>query len=233
MPSPDNNPISPAPEGSVAAGPPASESSPGEVAAALMTAFRGSLGDLEKALQRGGLKRIKESVAECRQDAESLQRVRHELDGETVNQCMADLCNYETKAISVARKYYDDSIDTVEALLGITHQPKSSSEAEKTTQSEAGTARVSGPPLRGGMSKKGRGGAASSPISSPPENPLPRGDSSGTTVGVNSGGPAETAPADAPDPPSRAGNLATQSAPLFAPMTGAGGDWKRSRERQE
>ena len=229
MPSTGNSPTGPAPEGSEATGPPASKSTPGEAAAALMTAFRGSLGDLERALQRGGLKRIKELVVECKHDAEALQRVRNELDGETVNQCIAELRNYETKAIAVARKYYDDSIDTVEALLGISYQPPGSSEAEKTTRSEASTARTGGPPLRGGMSKKGRGGAASSPTSSPPENPPQREDSSGTALGDNSGEPAGSAPAEAPEHYSRAEEPDPPSVPPTAPTVRGGGEGRNGR----
>ena len=91
----------------------------GEAAAALMTALRGSLENLDKALNRGGLKRIKELVAECRHDAASVQEVRADLDPEVVATCMTELQNYESKAIAVARKYYDDGIDSVEALLGM------------------------------------------------------------------------------------------------------------------
>ena len=45
----------------------------GEATAALMTALRESLENLNKALNRGGLKRIKELVVECHHDATLVQ----------------------------------------------------------------------------------------------------------------------------------------------------------------
>ena len=118
----------------------------GEAAAALMTALRGSLENLDRALNRGGLKRIKELVAECRHDAASVQRVRAYLDSEIVTSCLTELLDYENKAIAVARKYYDDGIDSVEALLGMegTAPSESPGDVSANSRAEADMARRDG-----------------------------------------------------------------------------------------
>ena len=159
---------------SIEMGPPTS----GEAAAALMTALKGSMQDLERALNRGGLKRIKELVAECRHDAEALQGLRAELDGATVDSCLEELREYEEKAIGVAKKYYDESINTVEALLGTwgPSGPPVTSENSKTPRGEAHRARPGGPPTRG----RGRGrvgGSSFQPAPPPghPDDPSPAG----------------------------------------------------------
>ena len=144
-----------------------------ESAAAFMTGLRGSLEDLDRALNRGGgLKRIKEVVAQCHKDSAALQAVRDELDYETVENCLAELKDYEARAITVAKKYYDDGIETVEDLLGIgaagpAPAPPGASEQDVGVQG----ARSGGPPPRRGGGRRGQGGGPAGPANPTPRTP--------------------------------------------------------------
>ena len=130
-------------------------------------------------------------MAECRHDAEALKGLRAELDGATVDGCLAELKEYEEKAIGVAKKYYDEGIDTVEALLGTwgSSGPHLTSENSKTPRGDAGGARPGGPPSRG--RGRGRVGGSSFQPALPPGTPYTPSSLGGGAQGRNTEPQAE------------------------------------------
>ena len=133
----------------------------GEAVLALMKALKGSTEDLEPAINQGGHRCIEELVAECCHDAGALLELRNELDEATVDGFLEELKEYKRKAIIIAKKYYDEGIEMVEALLGAwgSPGPQSPSKNSKTPSGEASKAPLGGPPPQG--RGKGRGGSSS------------------------------------------------------------------------
>ena len=130
-------------------------------------------------------------MAECRHDAEALQGLRAELDGATVDGCLEELREYEERAIGVAKKYYDEGIDTVEALLGTwgSSGPPVTSENSNTPRGEAHRARPGGPPTRG--RGRGRVGCSSFQPAPPPGTPSTPSLPGESAQGENPDTPAE------------------------------------------
>ena len=90
-----------------------------ELAASRMTALRGSLEDLERAIARKGVKRIREGILKCRKHEASLLEVRRELDTSVVEDCIQEFRSLEKRAVEVANQYYDDTIHDINSLLSI------------------------------------------------------------------------------------------------------------------
>ena len=107
-----------------------------EMAASRMTALRSSLENLEKAVTRKGVKRIKESIIRCRKNEAELLEVQHELDTIVVEDCIAEMRSLETRAIEVAAQYYDETIQTVEGLLSIGENPQIPMRSRRTRPTE-------------------------------------------------------------------------------------------------
>ena len=158
----------------------------GEAVLALMTALKGSTQDLEPAINQGGHRRIKELVAECCHDAGALLELRNELDEATVDGFLEELKEYKRKAIIIAKKYYDEGIEMVEALLGAwgSPGPQSPSKNSKTLSGEASKAPLGGPPPQG----RGNGwGGSSSFLPSPfPDHPRAQSSPDVTAQGSDS-----------------------------------------------
>ena len=91
----------------------------GEMAAYGITAVRSSLEDLERAVARKIVKRIKESVLKCQKQESELLKVKHKLDTTVVDECLTELRSLEAKAVEAATQYYDDSIQDIGGLLSI------------------------------------------------------------------------------------------------------------------
>ena len=68
-----------------------------ELAATRIMALRGSLEDLERAITRKGVKRIREVVLKCQRNEANLLEVRDGLDASVVENCIEELRDLEKK----------------------------------------------------------------------------------------------------------------------------------------
>ena len=105
---------------------------PTELAASRMMALRGALEDLERAIARKGVKRIRENVIQCRKREAELAESRGELETSLMEDCEAELRSLEEKAVELASQYYDENIQDIESLLKVGGEPPDSSGSKRT-----------------------------------------------------------------------------------------------------
>ena len=90
-----------------------------EGAAQKLTALKVAMQDLKKALDRKGVRWIRECVARCRLQKAEVEKVADLLDQGVVAETFSDLLEGESMAVALAAQYFDEKIKDVEGLLGI------------------------------------------------------------------------------------------------------------------
>ena len=161
-----------------------------ENAASKLTSLKGSMQDLKKALDRKGVRWIRECVAKCRRLKAEVEEVAGLLDSEVVAETFRDLQEGEGMAVTLAAQYFDEKIKDVEGLLGIGRVPQGS--VQNVSRTAAGTGRDT-PRVRAGE----RGGALSQEEGSEgrqstgeiDQNAEEAGDKRGTKSGGSSSAP--------------------------------------------
>ena len=103
-----------------------------ELAASRLTALRGAIEDLERAVARKGVKRIRENVIQCRKKEAELAEYRGELEASLVEDCETELRSLEEKAVELASQYYDENIEDIESLLKVGGEPPNPSGSKRT-----------------------------------------------------------------------------------------------------